>query len=127
LPADDVEVVITKYSPTSNGVHGEYKLQEVDSVDKFGNYLRDSEGNIIQQTQIAYTSSTYTRDNISDFYINWDEEARYKVIFRYKQGTLKAEYSAMFTNKMRPATSIYEEVYESWRTEEIWDDDGSSE
>ena len=114
LPSDKVELVITKYVPVTSGIDGGFVLEEVDALDKFGNYIYDENGVRLQQTEVAYAKTLYTRDNIADFYINWDEEARFSVIFRYQEGTLKAEFSSIFANDMRPSYSIYTEVYEWW-------------
>ena len=122
---NDVELVITKYTPVVSGLNGEFILTEEDAVDKFGNYILNADGTRVQQTKVAYSKAIYTRDNIDEFYINWDEEARYSVIFRYTLGTLKAEYSTMFVNRMRPAESIYEEVYEWWSDWYEVDEDGN--
>lgn len=111
---DDVEIVITKMIPTTRGVDGTLATEQVASRDKYGNIMRDSDGNPIMVEQIVYEEQVYSRNNMSDFFIDWDVACRYRVLFRYTDGVIKAEYSAMYANKIRSATEIYEEVYSEW-------------
>lgn len=114
----DVEIVITKYSPVTSGIDNAVVLTDVPVTDKFGNEVYDPDGNLMMTKVIAYTESVYNRDNINEFYIDWDVSSRYKVVYRYTDDTLKAEYTAMFVNNIREAKDIYQEVYEDWANNE---------
>lgn len=113
LPSD-VEVVITKMIPTVRGVDGALATEWVVSRDKYGNIMKDASGNPIMVEQIVYREEVYNRSNASEFFIDYDVACRYRVLFRYTDGAIKSEYSAMFANKIRPAEEIYEEVYTEW-------------
>lgn len=111
---DSVEIVITKLTPTRRGVDGVLATESVEARDKYGNIIRNIDGNPVMIEQIVYEEESFNRNNIGDFFIDWDVACRYRVLFRYTDGTLKTEYSAMYANKIRPATEIYEEVYTEW-------------
>lgn len=109
-----VEIVITKMTPSYRGTDGTLATEMVEAKDKYGNVIRDINGNPRMVEQVLYNEESYSRDNIDAFYIDWDTSCRYRVLFRYTDGVLKSEYSAMYANKIRSASEIYEEVYEEW-------------
>lgn len=111
---ESVDIVITKLTPTKRGVDGTFATEMIEARDKYGNIIRDNGGNPIMIEQVVYSEESFSRDNIGDFFIDWDVACRYRVLFRYTDGTLKSEYSAMYANKIRSATEIYEEVYTEW-------------
>lgn len=111
---NDIEIVIEKLTPTERGTDGELPTEWVEAKDKYGGLMYDADGNQVMVEQVVYNSTAYSRDNIDEFYIDWDEACRYRILYRYTQNTLKCEYSAMFANKIRPAEIIYEEVYTEW-------------
>ena len=111
---NDVEIVITKMIPTVRGVDGALATEWVESRDKYGNVIKDADGNPIMVEQVVYKEEVYNRSNASEFYIDYDVACRYRILYRYTDGVIKSEYSAMFANKIRPAEEIYEEVYTEW-------------
>ena len=114
---NDVEIVITKLIPAVKGVDGSLKTELVESKDKYGNVIKNENGEIVMVEQVVYNEEVYSRDNSSEFFIDYDVACRYRVLFRYTDGVIKSEYSAMFANKIRPAEKIYEEVYSEWVNE----------
>lgn len=110
----NTDIVITKYTPVTQGVNNQIILEDVPVTDKYGNKVLNPDGTVAMTQQVKYNVETYSRDNIDEFYIDWDVSARYKVSYRYTDGQIKSEYSAMFVNDLRDATAIYEEVYKEW-------------
>lgn len=110
-----LEIVITKYVPVKSGVNAGVLTESVPAVDKYGNVITNSDGSIKKVDKIKYSEFTYNRDNINEFFIDWDTACRYRVLYRYtNDNNLKSEFSAMFANNIRTANLIFEDVYEEW-------------
>lgn len=123
--ANKVEIVIVEMKPQAytSSTSGDtvYITSLQDIYDKYGNRVRDINGNYIQSEQIVYDEKTYARSSTADvnmttgkLVINNDVPCKYKVIYRITDETLKAEYTAIFVNKIRGTESVEEDVYEEW-------------
>lgn len=122
---DKVEIVIIEMKPRAytSSTSGDtvYITSLQDIYDKYGNRVLDSNGNPIQSEQIIYDEKVFARSTnadvnllVSKFYINNDVPCKYKVIYRVTDKTLKAEYTAVFVNKIRETENVETDVYKKW-------------
>ncbi len=132
---EGMQIVVTQMTPVSSGGNGgsvsnAIVYENVYLKDKFGNKVFDADGKAVKTKEIKYNSKTYNKEDMVTgvdpydssntnfkFTINWDTASKFKVNYRYTKGTIKAEYTAVFINKVRTASDIYEEVFGDWEKE----------
>jgi hypothetical protein len=122
---DKVEIVITKLKPvaitTSTSGYTIYQTSLQDIYDKYGNKVLDADGNPRQSEQIVYNETTFARSDDADVNLTTDNlvidndiPCKYKVTYRVTDGTLKAEYTALFANKIRESENVEVDIYNEW-------------
>ena len=143
LNKNDITVLVTYYSyqiaynEDTLAPTGVPQVEEVQAVDMFGNPIFNADGSPQIVTRYLYSVNPGTDDlrlesdfegygtNCDDQFkpgasgieISADTAYKIKVIYRIEHGTMKAEYTALFSNKIRPqyqrADWMFDQVFDN--------------
>ena len=121
----------------SVAVTGKKVTEEVMAIDKFGNIIKDSQGHPILTTRVkyqtksgvAFDSTKLKSDDLTNygrFYsdefngsgsgitLKSDYPYKFKVVYRVTKGTMKAEFTALFSTEVREQHERADELYDRY-------------
>ena len=147
LNKNDITVLVTyyeyqiAYNEDTLAPTGVPQVEEVQAVDMFGNPIFNADGSPQIVTRYLYSVNPGTDDlrlesdfegygtncdtqftpGASGIEISADTAYKIKVIYRIEHGTMKAEYTALFSNKIRPqyqrADWMFDQVFDNTNEE----------
>lgn len=121
----------------SVAVTGKKVTEEVMAIDKFGNIIKDSQGHPILTTRVkyqtksgvAFDSTKLKSDDLTNYGRFYSEEFngsgtgitlksdypyKFKVVYRVTKGTMKAEFTALFSTEVREQHERADELYDRY-------------